>query len=89
VWVLLVVVGGELFEQGVEVALVHGDHVVEALAPEGAHHPLCDRVRSRSADRCQELLDAEPLERGAEVAPVDAVPIANEEAARAPTPWRR
>ena len=44
-----VVVGDEFGEEQAQVRLVERDHVIEALVPEGAHHPLGDRVRPRRA----------------------------------------
>ena len=40
-------------------SLVDHDHMVEALAPQGADDPLGDRVRLRCAERGEDRLDSD------------------------------
>ena len=58
------------------------DHVIQALAPDGAHQPLRKRVLPR-ASRCgQDFGDIHGSEEIAETFPVDLVPISDQIARR-------
>ena len=65
-----------------QVALVQDDAVVEARAPEGADHPLRDRVGPGCPDRGEQDLDPQGPGPTAEVPSVDGVRVAHEVAGR-------
>jgi hypothetical protein len=71
-------VGDELSEHRAEVRLVERDQVVEALVPEGPHHPPGDGVGPWRPYGREDGLDTRSLRPGGEVAPVDRIPIPHE-----------
>ncbi len=70
-----IVVVGELGQCGVQVALIDHDQVIEALPPEGPHHPVGDRILIRCHHRHADAADAQPSGPIAEVGPENAIPI--------------
>ena len=64
-----VVVADEVTEHVLQVALIHDDHMVEALPAQRADQPLGDAVGLRRRDRREHGLDADPPRPGDEVPP--------------------
>ena len=68
---VVVVVTDELLQDGVQVPLVHHDHVVEALGPESSDNPFGDRVRARRSEWRPDAGDTEVAQTSIDVASVD------------------
>jgi hypothetical protein len=77
---IAVVVAEELGQHGAQVPLAEHDEVVETLPAEGADDALRDRVRPRGPDGREQGLEAQRGGALREVAPVDGVAIAEQEA---------
>ena len=54
------------------------DHVVHALASEGAHQPFCKRILPRALRCGQDFGDVHDSEAMAETFPIDRVPISDQ-----------
>ena len=78
----LMIVGKILLEVTAQRALVPDDHVVQALAPQGADHALDERILPRCPGRRQDLLKADRCCGPPQIGPVDRVTIPEEEARR-------
>ncbi len=65
-----------------QATLVLDNHVVEALAPQGADEAFDERILPGRVGRRQDFLDAEGVGRAAEDGGVDTVAIAEQEAGR-------
>jgi hypothetical protein len=74
------VVANVLAQEAFCVPLVHNDHVVEALPPEGPDHSFAIRVGLRCSRRCGETPRAEALHPAPEPGAVKRVAIVDEEA---------
>ena len=74
------VVGTEVaLENPAEVILAEYDHMVQALSPDSANHPLRKRVPPRRFSACDDLTEAHVSNTAPEVVSVNPVPISNEE----------
>jgi hypothetical protein len=60
------------------VGFAEDDHVIEALAANGAHEALREWILPRRLRGCLDLFDAKPGDALAERGPVDAIAIAEE-----------
>jgi hypothetical protein len=63
-------------QDAVEVSLVEDEHVIQALTPDRAEEPLCERVLPRTLRRRENLLDPEAFHAAPELLAIDAVTIA-------------
>ncbi len=61
-----------------QVSLTKNDHVVQAFAPQGAHDTFADRIRIGCRHRNEDCLYADSCCLLNEVAPVAAIPVANQ-----------
>ncbi len=52
VWPTAIVVGDELTKDALQMPLVQGNQVVQALAPNAANYPFAISIRHRAPDRC-------------------------------------
>jgi hypothetical protein len=78
VWPVAVVILGELGQHGPEVPLVEHDQVVEALRPDGPHHPLRDGIGVGRLGRRPDADDPEVFGSGAKVGAVDGISVVDE-----------
>ena len=72
----LVVVGEVALQDTSQVLLVEDDDVIEALAPDASDHSFAERILPRTSCGGENFLDPESLDRARELAPVDAVAVA-------------
>ena len=70
--------GHVLAKHASQVPLIDDDHVVKALPPHSAHHPLGNRVCLGSLDRGEDGLDAEPCCLWDETPSIAAVSVADQ-----------
>ena len=77
-WAVEVVVVGGVHEDGAKVVFVEDDHMIEALAPDGANQPLSNAIRPRRPKGSPDADDAQPRQPGREVSALDRVTVMDE-----------
>lgn len=75
---IAIVIVGKFGEHGLKVALIHHDHVVQTLCPNGPHDPLADGVRLRRPWRRSYARNAQIGQSFVEVATVIRVSIVDQ-----------
>jgi hypothetical protein len=73
-----VIVGELLGKDAAQVSLAEDDHVVEALAADGANDPLDEGILPGGSRRGEDLLDVERLDASTELVAVHTVAVAKE-----------